>query len=432
MPRARPSIDDGRWPPAASSAARLVVGLVDVVGIRLQLDLVLDRSARASTRIRSASPSQPSVSVVARNASLSGSSSGPVSGGTSSARSGLIAARPRARRAAEPRRSARTGPGPSRGRPSTTWPALRAWRKNVRLPGSPTVPATKRSGGSKRRVVEASDDCTGLPSERRRGQAPASGLSATMTWIVWWPRAPSGAGGVTLGRSGRRRCRRSPGPRSCARPGRHAVASQAYEPLDPGRLRDRRRERAPPASAAVDRDLDLRDAAVRRPGDAGDRRPGRPATCWPLLGHVDPRLGQDRALLRPAERDPVAVEGLERRQLELGQPLRRRDVAVQARDDQPGREAVDPRQRARRSSSARSSARAPGPSPTRSACPRSSRRPTGRRAGSRRPGRRPSSRTSRSWTPVHFALPTRLPPTSLLTQAIVTYCSNSGSSARSA
>ena len=31
----------------------------------------------------------------------------------------------------------------------TTWLALRAWRKNVRWPGSPTVPATKRSGGSK-------------------------------------------------------------------------------------------------------------------------------------------------------------------------------------------------------------------------------------------------------------------------------------------
>ena len=31
----------------------------------------------------------------------------------------------------------------------TTWPASRAWRKNVRLPGSPTVPATNRSGGSK-------------------------------------------------------------------------------------------------------------------------------------------------------------------------------------------------------------------------------------------------------------------------------------------
>ena len=36
------------------------------------------------------------------------------------------------------------------------------------------------------------------------------------------------------------------------------------------------------------------------------------------------------------------------------------------------------------------------------------------------------ARTSRNRTPVHFALPTRLPPTSLLTQEIVTYCSNIG------
>ena len=37
-----------------------------------------------------------------------------------------------------------------------------------------------------------------------------------------------------------------------------------------------------------------------------------------------------------------------------------------------------------------------------------------------------SSSTSRSRTPVHLALPTSRPPTSLLTQAIVTYCSNIG------
>ena len=36
------------------------------------------------------------------------------------------------------------------------------------------------------------------------------------------------------------------------------------------------------------------------------------------------------------------------------------------------------------------------------------------------------SRTSRSRTPVHFALPTSRPPTSLLTHEIVTYCSNIG------
>ena len=37
------------------------------------------------------------------------------------------------------------------------------------------------------------------------------------------------------------------------------------------------------------------------------------------------------------------------------------------------------------------------------------------------------SSTSRSRTPVHFAFPTSLPPTSLLTHEIVTYCSNIGS-----
>jgi hypothetical protein len=37
------------------------------------------------------------------------------------------------------------------------------------------------------------------------------------------------------------------------------------------------------------------------------------------------------------------------------------------------------------------------------------------------------SSTSRSRTPVHFALPTSFPPTSLLTHEIVTYCSNIGS-----
>ena len=38
------------------------------------------------------------------------------------------------------------------------------------------------------------------------------------------------------------------------------------------------------------------------------------------------------------------------------------------------------------------------------------------------------SSTSVRRTPVHLALPTRLPPTSLLTHAMVTYCSMSGSS----
>ena len=57
----------------------------------------------------------------------------------------------------------------------------------------------------------------------------------------------------------------------------------------------------------------------------------------------------------------------------------------------------------------------------------SSRRPTGRRAASPPAWTPAMSSTSRSRTPVHLALPTSSPPTSLLTQAIVTYCSNIGS-----
>ena len=62
----------------------------------------------------------------------------------------------------------------------------------------------------------------------------------------------------------------------------------------------------------VDRDLDLRDAAVRRPRDAGD--------CDPASGHarpgardVDPRLRQDRASPSTSRANPVAVEALPRR-----------------------------------------------------------------------------------------------------------------------
>ena len=59
------------------------------------------------------------------------------------------------------------------------------------------------------------------------------------------------------------------------------------------------------------------------------------------------RIGR---LLGPAERHPVAVERLEGRELELGEPLRGGDVAVQAGHDQAGRIAMGDGQRLRRSS----------------------------------------------------------------------------------
>ena len=71
----------------------------------------------------------------------------------------------------------------------------------------------------------------------------------------------------------------------------------------------------------------------------------RPRPCANGCGRVDPRLGLDRGLLRPAPLDPVGVEGVERRQLHLGHPLRRRDVAVQAGHDHADREPVFERER---------------------------------------------------------------------------------------
>ena len=101
--------------------------------------------ARASMRMRSASPSQPSVSVVARKASLSGSSSGFSSGLMGAGGSSTM-----------PRRSSSTRSCPSRSASTATWAfssatlttrrPSRAWRKNERLPGSPTVPVREPVG----------------------------------------------------------------------------------------------------------------------------------------------------------------------------------------------------------------------------------------------------------------------------------------------
>ena len=116
-----------------------------------------------------------------------------------------------------------------------------------------------------------------------RADSSPRGPSATWTEIVCQPRAPSGAGGerllllddaVAVGRAdldhvaaGRRR--------------------PVGDPLDPGRVRDRRRQ-AGVAPDAVDGDLDPGDATVRRPGDPGDRAPAPPprrrAACRSATG----------------------------------------------------------------------------------------------------------------------------------------------------
>src|SRR5215207_1400277 len=93
-----------------------------------------------------------------------------------------------------------------------------------------------------------------------------------------------------------------------------------------------------PGLTAVGRDLDLLDTAMRGPGDAAYRI----LACGEIiavLDGVDAGLGFDRAFLRPGALDPVRVE-VPVREFYLGDPLRRRDVAIEAGDDEANRVAV--------------------------------------------------------------------------------------------
>lgn len=88
-----------------------------------------------------------------------------------------------------------------------------------------------------------------------------------------------------------------------------------------------------------DADFDTVDAADAAPGDAGD---GLLAGGELLTAtrHIDAGLGLDGGELRPASRDPVAVEGGERGEFDIAEPLGGGDVAVEAGDDEAGGEAV--------------------------------------------------------------------------------------------
>src|SRR5680860_1813162 len=111
------------------------------------------------------------------------------------------------------------------------------------------------------------------------------------------------------------------------------------DPLPPAVDVEWRRQVGLRPGAVVDAHLDPFDAPGRGPGDAGDRcATGHHRRR--TRGHVDARLGLDRPLARPSSWDPVALHQLEGGQLDRGQPLGRRHVAVQARYDQAGGEAV--------------------------------------------------------------------------------------------
>ena len=192
-----------------------------------------------------------------------------------------------------------------------------------------------------------------------------------------------------------------------------------------------RRPGGPPARRLVDLDLDLGDAAVLGPGHAGDRRPARPQAASRLAGVSMRRHGLDRALDGPAPPDPVGVEGVEGRQLQLGHPLGRRDVAVQ-----PGHDHAAPGSRATTAAARRSCRRRAGRRARRATTAvgvptRPPVVPTAHELVGARLRRRPRRAASASGRPASGRCRSSSPPTSFDTQARVTTRSTIGRASRS-
>ena len=217
-----------------------------------------------------------------------------------------------------PRRSSSTRSSPRRSARTATWTFSSTIADDARaVAGLQEERAIARLGRrcrprSARADRRDSDVATCPDSIPKRASRPASGRrQPTSTPIVCQPRAPSGAGGERLlrlddaGAVGGPDLDRVPAGR------RRPVG----DPLDPRRVRDRRRQPGL-APDAVDRDLDPRDAAVRRPGDARDRD-RRPAATPPRGVSIRDWVRIGASLAQPSGH-PVAVERLERRQLELG------------------------------------------------------------------------------------------------------------------
>ena len=120
----------------------------------------------------------------------------------------------------------------------------------------------------------------------------------------------------------------------------------AVAPLPPRVVARHARQLALEPLPLIDRDLDLRDAAVHRPCKTRDvdHPVGVGRVVFTALGTVDARHRLDRPFLRPATGHPVPVEVLPAGELDLGHPLRRRHVAVQAGYHQPDRVSVLGRQ----------------------------------------------------------------------------------------
>ena len=216
------------------------------------------------------------------------------------------------------------------------------------------------------------------------------------------------AGARPAPRAAARRCRRSPGRSMVWLPGVASQSTTHWRQVSPLGTSPRRAGIHAPSSILTSTCSMPRWIAQATPPIG--RRAGREVGQAP--GRVDAGEGLERALLGVAPCSPVGVVGVEGGELELGEPLGRRVVAVEAGDDEPGGEAVVDRQGL--------AVHADGDAGRRGrrgrrgwACRRSSRRPSGSPADRRRPARRPRRSRSASGTPSQRALPAYGPPTSL-------------------
>ena len=177
------------------------------------------------------------------------------------------------------------GAAPARD-PRAGWRAAARLRLRTRGPGggsgSAAARGPHRSGGGSRGTW------------RRCRDQP------TCTATAWYPRAPSGGGGVACA------VWTSPVPSVARtvkvwRPGPSCAESRHWTQVC-GPIAAAQGRRLP--VAVVDLDLHLGHAAVRRPRDARDLDRVARLELRVRAGHVDPRLGQDRAPPWPSRAAP--------------------------------------------------------------------------------------------------------------------------------
>ena len=135
-------------------------------------------------------------------------------------------------------------------------------------------------------------------------------------------------------RPGRIRSHRSPGPESGATPDPKSWRSRHWTQASFDRGWVSSASCQPPVSTSTSTLAISRCSGPRRHRRCNARRP----RCADR--GIDPRLGLDRCLLRPSPRDPIGVEAVPGRQLDLADPFGGRHISVKPGHDQPGRKAM--------------------------------------------------------------------------------------------